>query len=78
MKDSQIKDFTEGKISSQLLVFAFPIFMSNLLQVVYNMVDMVIVGNQLGKTGISAVAVGGDVTGLLTFVAMGFVLIMRT
>ncbi len=72
MKDTQIKDFTEGNITTQLLTFAFPIFMSNLLQVVYNMVDMIIVGNQLGKTGISAVAVGGDVTGLLTFVAMGF------
>lgn len=72
MKDTQIKDFTEGNISGQLLTFAFPIFMANLLQIVYNMVDMIIVGNQLGKTGISAVAVGGDVTGLLTFIAMGF------
>lgn len=72
MSETKIKDFTQGNITSQLLTFAFPIFMSNLLQVVYNMVDMIIVGNQLGKTGISAVAVGGDVTGLLTFVAMGF------
>ncbi len=68
MSETKIRDFTHGNITSQLLTFAFPIFLSNLLQVVYNMVDMIIVGNRLGKTGISAVSVGGDVT----FVAMGF------
>ena len=72
MSESKIRDFTQGNITSQLLTFAFPIFLSNLLQVVYNMVDMIIVGNRLGKTGISAVSVGGDVTAMLTFVAMGF------
>ena len=69
---SQIRDFTKGNISKQLVVFAWPLFLSNLLQVVYNMVDMVVVGNALGKVGISAVAVGGDVSNLLTFIAMGF------
>lgn len=69
---SQIKDFTQGNISKQLVIFAWPLFLSNLLQVVYNMVDMVIVGNELGKTGISSVSVGGDVSHLLTFIAMGF------
>lgn len=69
---SQIKDFTQGNISKQLVIFAAPLFLSNLLQVVYNMVDMVIVGNVLGKAGISAVSVGGDVSHFLTFVAMGF------
>ena len=38
---SEIKDFTEGNIMNQLLVFATPLFLSNLLQIVYNMVDMV-------------------------------------
>lgn len=72
MNDTKIKDFTQGNITKQLITFSMPIFLSNLLQVVYNMVDMIIVGNRLGKTGISAVSVGGDVTALLTFVAMGF------
>lgn len=69
---TQIKDFTEGNISKQLMIFAWPLFLSNMLQVVYNMVDMIIVGNKLGEVGISAVAVGGDVSNLLTFIAMGF------
>lgn len=72
MSRSQIKDFTHGNVTKQLIVFAWPLFLSNLLQVVYNMVDMMVVGNVLGKAGISAVSVGGDVSHLLTFVAMGF------
>ncbi len=67
-----ITDFTEGNVNKQLLVFAAPLFLSNLLQIVYNMVDMIVVGQVLGSTGLSAVSVGGDVSGFLTFVAMGF------
>ena len=72
MQKSEIKDFTSGNITKQLIVFALPLFLSNVLQIVYNMVDMIVVGQVLGKTGISAVSVGGDVSNLLTFVAMGF------
>ena len=72
MSNSRIRDFTSGNITKQLVTFAWPLFLSNLLQVVYNMVDMIVVGQVLGKVGTSAVAVGGDVTNFLTFVAMGF------
>lgn len=72
MSKTQIKDFTTGNITKQLVVFAWPLFLSNLLQVVYNMVDMIVVGRVLGKAGTSAVAVGGDVSSFLTFIAMGF------
>ncbi|MBQ8536688.1 MAG: MATE family efflux transporter, partial [Clostridia bacterium] len=65
-------DFTQGNLTRQLITFAWPLFLSNLLQVVYNMVDMVVVGHHLGKTGLSAVSIGGDVTHFLTFIAMGF------
>jgi putative MATE family efflux protein len=36
------------------------------------MVDMMIVGNVIGKAGLSAVSIGGDLNNLLTFLAMGF------
>lgn len=71
-KQSQIKDFTQGNITKQLVTFATPLFLSSLLQVVYNMVDMVVVGNTLGKVGLSAVSVGGDVSNVMTFIAMGY------
>ncbi len=72
MSKTQIKDFTQGNVMKQLIQFSTPLFLANLLQVVYNMVDMIVVGQTLGKVGISAVSVGGDVAHLLTFVAMGF------
>lgn len=72
MTKTQIKDFTKGNITQQLVVFAWPLFLSNLLQIVYNVVDMVVVGKVLGQVGLSAVAIGGDVTNLLTFISMGF------
>jgi putative MATE family efflux protein len=65
-------DFTEGNIRKQMMKFAVPLFFSNLLQAVYNMVDMIVIGQFVGKTGLSAVSIGGDVLNLLTFLAMGF------
>ena len=69
---THITDFTQGSIPKQLFRFAMPLFLSNLLQVVYNMVDMIVVGQTLGQVGLSAVSVGGDVSGFMTFLAMGF------
>ena len=72
MSKTYIKDFTQGNITKQLIIFSWPLLLSNILQVFYSMVDMMIVGNEIGKVGTSAVTVGGDVTNLLTFVGMGF------
>jgi putative MATE family efflux protein len=67
-----LMDFTVGSIPRQMIKFAAPLFLSNLLQAVYNMVDMVVVGQVVGKNGLSAVSIGGDVLTMLTFLAMGF------
>lgn len=72
MQNSQIKDFTKGNITKHLILFAWPLLLSNILQVVYSMVDMIVVGHEMGEVGISAVSIGGDVTNLLTFIGMGF------
>ncbi len=73
MKDKTLtRDFTTGNIPKQLLIFATPLFLSSLLQVVYNMVDMIIVGQVLGEAGLSAVSIGGDVSNMLLFLGMGF------
>lgn len=65
-------DMTSGSVIALLMKFAFPLFISNALQAVYNLVDMVVVGQYIGGAGMSAVSIGGDVLHLLTFVAMGF------
>ncbi len=73
MKKSAIaRDFTTGSIPRQLFLFATPLFLSSLLQIVYSMVDMVVVGRVMGDVGLSAVAVGGDVSNMLLFLGMGF------
>lgn len=69
---SKLMDFTQGPVTSKMLTFALPLFFSNILQAVYNIVDMVVVGHYIGKVGLSAVAVGGDLQMLLTFLSMGF------
>ena len=72
MNDSMTTDFTKGPIFRQLVKFALPFVLANLLQALYNIVDMVIVGRFVGSVGLSAVSVGGNVTMLLTCLAMGF------
>ena len=69
---TMIQDLTTGSVTRLLLVFSYPVLMSNLLQTVYNMVDMIVIGQFVGKAGLSAVSIGGDFLHLLTFLAMGF------
>lgn len=65
------KDLTEGSVPRELINFAAPLFASGVLQTIYSMVDMIVVGRFVGKEGLSAVAVGSEVLMLLTFAAMG-------
>lgn len=65
-------NLTEGNILKMLLVFILPIFMTNLVQQFYNIVDVVIVGQYVGKTGTVGVSTGGEIVNLLTFVSIGF------
>lgn len=71
-KSTMVTDLTNGSVTKLLLKFAFPLFVSNALQAIYNIVDMIVVGQYIGGEGMSAVSIGGDVLHLLTFVAMGF------
>ena len=67
-----ISDFTRGKVTRTMLAFAGPLFLSNLLQAVYNMVDMIVVGRVVGEAGLSGISVGGDLLTFLTFLSTGF------
>jgi len=71
-QETMMRDLTNGNVARLLLQFAFPLFVSNALQAVYNIVDMIVVGQFIGGAGMSAVSIGGDLLHLLTFVAMGF------
>ena len=71
-KKSMVKDLTHGSVPKLLFSFAAPLFVSNALQAIYNIVDMIVVGQVIGGSGMSAVSTGGNILHLLTFIAMGF------
>lgn len=60
---------TEGSITKRLVFFAAPLFLGQLLQQLYNVVDSVVVGHIVGKEGLAAVSS----TGSLVFLLVGFI-----
>lgn len=81
MKDTRVKSdqkqnsatmlMTEGKIWKQLLVFAVPLILGNLLQQMYNAVDSIIVGNYVGSNALAAVGSSNALINLLIAFAQG-------
>ncbi|MFC4402655.1 MATE family efflux transporter [Gracilibacillus xinjiangensis] len=55
------RDFTKGNIWLDLFYFSSPIMFANLLQVSYQFIDSLWVGNLLGADALGAVAVSGTV-----------------
>lgn len=66
------KDFTNGNIPKQLILFTLPFMASNALQVIYSTIDMIIVGEYVGTAGISAVAQSSLIVNFATMVCLGF------
>lgn len=64
-------DLTKGSVTKNLLRFAMPFLLSNLLQALYSVADMVVVGQFCGKAGITGVSIGGQVNLLITGAANG-------
>lgn len=70
-KASIEKNLTEGNVVKLLIQFALPFMLSNLIQSLYNVADMLIVGNYSGTAAISGVNIGGQVTFILTNIIIG-------
>ena len=64
-------DLTQGSVAKQLLLFSLPFLLSNLLQALYNMADMLITGRFCGTIGATAVGMGGQVTILVINLVSG-------
>lgn len=65
-----MKDLTKGKPSVLILTFALPIFLANLLQLTYSIVDTRIVGTFLGENMLAAVGATTTLSNLI----IGFLL----
>jgi putative MATE family efflux protein len=73
---------TDGSIPGKMLRFAFPVFIGNLFQQLYNTADALIVGNFLGSTALAAVTGAGNlvflITGFFIGLAMGASVVIST
>ena len=52
----QEQDLLTGNVPKKLIQFAFPLFLANLLQALYNVVDMLVVGKIVGEIGLAAIS----------------------
>lgn len=65
-----MKDMTEGKPIQLILHFFLPLFLGNLFQQFYNMVDSIIVGKYVGVHALAGVGA----TGCIYFLIIGFIM----
>ena len=72
MPNSTINDMTEGTIWKHLVKFAFPLFIGNIFQQLYNTVDSIVVGNFVGADALGAVTSTIPVVITLIGLAIGF------
>lgn len=71
MADKFRQDLTQGSVGKQLMKFAVPFLLSNLLQAFYSVADMIIVGRLCGTHGITGVNIGSQINILVTGAAFG-------
>lgn len=66
-----VRDMTQGSPIRLILSFAVPLFIGNIFQQFYNMVDTMVVGYHLGNTGIAAIGATASLYSLLINFANG-------
>ena len=67
----EVRNYTEGCIPKQLILFALPFMASNAMQVLYSLVDMMVVGKYVGSYGLSAVSTASQIFTFATMLCMG-------
>ncbi len=69
MKTNTIqRDMTTGALLPKMIAFTVPFILANLLQTLYTIADMAIVGHFGGTDALAAVSISGQVTILLTLI----------
>lgn len=66
------KDLTEGPILRKLIPFVLPIVLANLVQQLYGIVDLIVIGKFMGPTGTVGVSVGGEINDIILPLAGAF------
>lgn len=68
---SLMRDLTQGSLTRQLVLFSLPIAGANLLQALYTIVDLWVVGQYASSAAISAVSISGQIVFLLHAAGIG-------
>lgn len=63
---------SEGGIIGQVILFALPLMLGNVFQMLYNTVDVIVVGNFVGKEALAAVGSTTMITNMFVFFFNGF------
>lgn len=71
-KKSTARDMTQGSIIKQLVLFALPLMLGNVFQMLYNTVDSVVVGNFVGTQALAAVGSTTMIVNIMVFFFNGF------
>jgi len=66
-----VNDLTQGSILKKLLLFALPFMGANLLNTLYTLVDLAIIGKFLGSEALSAASNSGQITFMLYAIGIG-------
>ena len=69
---STARDMTQGPILRQLVFFSFPLMLGNVFQLLYNMVDSIIVGNFVSKQALAAIGSTTVIVSMIVFSFSGF------
>ncbi len=64
-------DLTTGSVPKQLIRFSLPFLLSNIIQALYSVVDLIVVGHFSGTNSITGVSIGGQINILVTGIAFG-------
>lgn len=67
----RVKDMTEGEPVRLMLAFALPLFIGNIFQQAYNMVDTMVAGYTLGDTAIAAIGATSSLYNLIINLSFG-------
>lgn len=68
---NQEQDLTIGNVNGKLVRFALPLFGANLLQSFYSIVDMLVVGRIVGKTGLAAISNASMISFIINSICIG-------
>ena len=60
-----------GSVPKKLAVFAFPLLLANILQSFYNVVDMLVIGQIVGDTGLAAIGNASKLYYIITSICIG-------